>query len=88
MFTAASLHHRFWWLAASRDIWNGTGLQDPTGKAGSYLGQLLDTSFRWTLGPNAQIEAGWAYLVKGTYFQHLSEQGVPGTPNTVNSSYT
>jgi hypothetical protein len=83
-----SIRHRFWWLAASRDIWNGTGLQDPTGKAGSYLGQHLDSSLSWTLGPNVQIQAGWAYLVKGTYIQHLNEQGVPGTPNTVNSSYT
>ena len=49
----------------------GSGLQDPTGRAGNYLGSELDLRLAWTVGPNLLFEGGWVYLVKGSYYSNL-----------------
>jgi hypothetical protein len=80
--------HRIWWLAQSRDQWVGSGLQDPSGRAGNYLGYTLEPRIQWVLNPNVQIEAGWVYLIKGSYIERLRELGIAGVPNADNVSYT
>lgn len=80
--------HRVWWLAQSRDQWVGSGLQDPSGHAGNYLGQTLEPRLQWLLNPNVQIELGWVYLIKGSFIERLRNQGIAGVPNDQNVSYT
>jgi hypothetical protein len=80
--------HRIWWLAQSRDQWVGSGLQDPSGRAGNYLGHTIEPRLQWVFNPNVQIELGWVYLIKGSFIERLREQGVAGVPNDQNVSYT
>ena len=83
----AIFKQRFWWLAQSRDEFIGSGLQDTTGQAGKYVGSELDLRLAWTVGPNMVVEGGWLYLIKGSYFPNLLQQGVAGAPNYKNTDY-
>ena len=83
----ASFKHRFYWLAQSKDQFVGAGLQDQTGRAGNYLGSELDLRLSWTVSSNLLLEGGWVYLVKGTYYSNLVQQGVAGAPNDKNADY-
>ena len=83
----ASFKHRFYWLAQSKDQFEGAGLQDPTGQAGNYLGSELDVRLSWTVSPNLLLEGGWLYLIKGSYYSNLLNQGVAGAPNDKNTDY-
>lgn len=83
----ASFKHRLYWLAQSKDEFDGAGLQDSTGRAGNYLGSELDLRLAWTVSPNLLFEGGWVYLVKGSYYSNLLNQGVAGAPNDKNTDY-
>jgi hypothetical protein len=83
----ASFKHRFYWLAQSKDQFVGAGLQDPTGQAGNYLGSELDLRLSWAVSSNLLLEGGWVYLVKGSYYSNLLQQGVAGAPNDKNADY-
>jgi hypothetical protein len=78
---------RFWWLAQSKDIFDGANLQDSTGRAGNYVGSELDVRLEWTVSPNLRLEGGWLYLIKGSYYSNLLKEGVPGSPNDKNADY-
>lgn len=39
--------YRTFWLADGRGPFVGSGLQDPTGRAGTFLGNMLDSSITW-----------------------------------------
>lgn len=59
---------RAFWLAERRDAWVGSGLRDPTGRSGSYLGTQIEMRVRWDLFPgNLRLEAGWAHLFAGGF---------------------
>lgn len=63
------LWFRQWYLAQRRDAFVGSGLQDPTGGAGSNLGQTLDLRFWWNVGEsNYYVEAGYLHWFKGGFF--------------------
>ena len=83
----ASFKQRFYWLAQSKDEFDGAGLQDSTGRAGNYLGSELDLRLSWTVSSNLLLEGGWVYLVKGSYYSNLVNQGVAGAPNDKNTDY-
>ncbi len=75
--------YRAVWLAASRDQWTSAGLQDKTGKSGSFIGHQLDARLRAELVPgNLDVEIGGAYLIHGSY-QDL----VAGAPKDGNTTY-
>ncbi len=81
--------HRTFWLADGRGPFVGSGLQDPTGRAGTFLGNLFDTSVNWA--PQAGyfrhtvFEVGFARFFKGSYFDRVPQS--PGTAD-VNYVYT
>jgi hypothetical protein len=83
----AIFKQRFWWLAQSKDEFVGAGLQDPTGQAGKYVGSELDLRLAWTVSQNLLLEGGWLYLIKGSYYSNLLNQGVAGAPNDKNTDY-
>jgi len=63
--------HRLHWLAAAADSWNNSGLVDPTGAAGSYVGQQTEVRVRWDAIPkNLRIEAGAARLHAGRFIKN------------------
>jgi hypothetical protein len=62
------LDYRAVWLAQSRDEWGGTGVRDPTGDSGSFVGQQLEMRLRWRPLPgNVLVEAGYAHLFAGRF---------------------
>ncbi|TAJ25212.1 MAG: hypothetical protein EPO64_08500 [Nitrospirae bacterium] len=82
-----TFQHRVFWLAQSQDQWINTGLQDPTGRAGNFLGHFFEARGRWLLSSNFSLEPGWCYLAKGSFISNLLAAGAPGTPNDKNANY-
>jgi hypothetical protein len=78
----ASLSHRFFWLAQSKDAWTTANLQDKTGKSGDYLGQQLDLSARWDVNSSLNLETGWTHLFKGQF-----ARTAPNAPNAQDIDY-
>ncbi len=60
--------YRAIWLASSRDEWVGTGVQDPNGDSGSFVGQQVEMRVRWRPFPgNVLLESGYAHLFAGEF---------------------
>jgi hypothetical protein len=63
-----SLSHRFLWLAEARDAWTSAGVRDPSGAAGTELGQQLELRLRWDLLPGSlRLDTGYARLFGGSF---------------------
>ncbi|MGR9108196.1 MAG: alginate export family protein, partial [Gammaproteobacteria bacterium] len=74
--------YRSFWLAEKRDAWTGAGLQDPTGRSGSFIGQQIEASLRWNAIQNLlTLETGWAHLFKGRF-----AKDAPGAPRDTNDA--
>ena len=78
--------YRAWWLAQARDAWVGSGLQDPTGRSGNFLGQDLELRVKWTPSPNLSFRAGYDHFFKGSYIDNLAK--VPGNPPADDTGYS
>jgi hypothetical protein len=64
----ASAGWRLALLASATDAWVVTGLRDPTGAAGGFLGQQGDVRLRWHVFPrNLLVEVNGALLVPGPF---------------------
>jgi len=64
----AFIDYRAIWLASDRDEWVGTGVRDPTGASGSFVGQQVELRMRWMpLRGNLLLEAGYAHLFAGEF---------------------
>ena len=74
--------YRLVWLASSRDSWTTAKLTDPSGAAGSYLGEQIEARLRYALSGNVELEAGGAFLARGTF-----QRSVAGAPDSPNTSY-
>lgn len=62
-------------LASKRDAWTTSGLRDPSGNSGRFLGQQLEARVRWDVIPiNLRLESGVAHLFAGDF--------VTSAPNT------
>ena len=83
------LSHRTFWLADGRGPFVGSGLQDPTGRAGTFLGNLFDTSIHWATQAgvirHVSFEVGYSRFFKGSYFDRVPQS--PGSAD-VNYVYT
>jgi hypothetical protein len=65
------LKQRFWYLAQSKDSFGSSGLRDPTGGAGNYLGHDLEFRVQWTVSENLDFDVGYDHWFKGSYFDRL-----------------
>ncbi|MCP5245210.1 MAG: alginate export family protein [Burkholderiales bacterium] len=55
----AAMNYRALWLASDRDAWGITGVRDPSGQSGSFVGSQFDAQIQWHLLPgNLSVEAG------------------------------
>ncbi len=81
--------HRAFWLADKHGAFVGSGLQDPTGQAGSYLGNLFDINLQWnpkySYLKRMRFDIGYTHLFKGDYFSRVPDG--PGGKDT-NYGYT
>lgn len=60
--------HRFWYLAQGEDQFIGSGLQDATGRSGSYLGHDVELRAQWAVTQNLMFDVGYVHWFKGSYF--------------------
>jgi hypothetical protein len=74
--------HRAFWLARAKDVWVGSGLQDPTGESGKSLGHNFEVRIRWRPTGFLLVEGGYAHFFKGSFLDR-----VPGSPRTPDSNY-
>ncbi|SFK38592.1 Alginate export [Nitrosomonas aestuarii] len=78
----ASMDYRALWLASSRDAWGFTGVRDPDGRSGSFVGSQLDAQIQWQLLPgNIAIEAGYTHLFSGKFIHNAPNAGHRGDIN-------
>ena len=84
-FGKLMLKYRAWWLAQGRDAWVGSGLQDPTGQAGTFLGQDIELRATWNPSPFITLDAGYDHFFKGSYIETLAQ--VPGNPPADDSDF-
>jgi hypothetical protein len=77
------LQYRAWWLADDEGSWVNSGLQDPTGKSGNFIGQTIEFRGRWGLVENLFLQAGYVHFAFGPFPKH-----VPGGPTQDSSNYT
>jgi hypothetical protein len=76
------VQHRFAWLADPRGEWVTSGLQDPNGASGRYIGQIVEMRARWSLTDNVALQMGYAYFKLGGFATHA-----PGHTNTSDINY-
>jgi hypothetical protein len=63
--------YRPFWLASDTDAWTTSGLRDPTGNSGSFIGHQLEVRLRWDVLPgNTRFELGGAYLFAGEFIKN------------------
>lgn len=82
------LKYRAWYLAQAKDAWVGSGLQDPTGASGNFLGQdfELRVTWQWVTDPTLiELDLGFDYFFKGSYVQRQAE--IPGNPSARDGAY-
>jgi len=78
------IHYRAFWLASDTDVWAGnSGLQDPTGRSGSFLGQQWFVRTIWRALPNVQLEGGIAYRIDGDF-----QKTAPNSPREGDTLYS
>lgn len=80
-----TLKHRAWYLAQSKDEWTGSGLQDPSGGSGNFLGQDVEVRVQWKPSANLCFDMGYDHFFKGSYIDNLAE--VPGNPPDDDTDY-
>lgn len=76
------IQHRFAWLADARGEWVTSGLQDPTGASGSYIGQIVELRAHWSVTDNIALQTGYAYFKFGGFPTHA-----PGHTGASDSNY-
>ncbi|MBY0498342.1 MAG: alginate export family protein [Nitrosomonas sp.] len=83
------MSHRAYWLANKHGAYVGSGLQDPTGQAGTFLGNMLDISVgwapQWSYLKRISFDIGYSHIFKGDYFDKVPQS--PGIADT-NYGYT
>ena len=77
--------YRAWWLAQSRDVWVGSGLQDPTGGSGNFLGHDVELKVTYRPSRNLAFSAGYDHFFKGAFIER--QANIPGNPSSKDSDY-
>jgi hypothetical protein len=64
----AFIAYRAFWLAQKKAPWVTTGVWDPTGESGGFIGNQFEMRVRWNPLPgNLGLEAGYAHLSRGQF---------------------
>ncbi|GKS69369.1 alginate export [Nitrosomonas sp. PY1] len=79
-----TMSHRAYWLADKHGAYVGSGLQDTTGRAGTFLGNMLDVSVgwdpQWSYLKRVSFDVGYSHIFKGDYFDKVAQS--PGSADT------
>ena len=79
------LKYRAWWLAQAKDEWVSSGLQDPSGDSGKFLGQDIQVRIQWRPTLNTTFEAGYDHFFKGSYIKDQTD--IAGNPPSNDTNY-
>ena len=83
------LAYRAYWLASKKDAWTTTGVRDPTGKSGSFIGSQIELRVRFQPLPgNLMLEAGYAHLFAGVFIEKAPNATHRGDSNYVYTQAT
>ncbi len=74
--------YRAWWLANDTKPWVETGLHDPSGQSGNFLGHTVEVRARWGIVENFFLQGGYVHFSFGDY-----PRNVPGGPSGNHSDY-
>lgn len=77
--------YRAWWLAQAKDEWVGSGLQDPTGDSGKFLGQDIEVKLQWSPSRNFRVLGGYEHFFKGSYIKDQTD--IAGNPPSNDTNY-
>jgi len=78
----ASMNYRAYWLASKKDAWGVTGVRDPSGQSGRFIGSQFDAQAQWQVLPgNLMVEAGYARLISGEFIHNAPNAGHHGDTN-------
>jgi hypothetical protein len=66
-----------YWLASETDRWNTTGLRDPSGASGTYLGHEFDVRVRFPVGGHIAMNLGYAHFAPGGFTRATSGRSDP-----------
>ena len=69
-----ALTHRVVWLASARDALVSTGVRDPAGRSGAFVGQELDIRVRWALLPAAELDVQFGRLFAGGFLKRTGQR--------------
>ncbi|MFO7580802.1 alginate export family protein [Nitrosomonas halophila] len=73
--------HRANWLADPTAPWVGTGLRDPSGQSGSFLGHTLEIRTRLQVLDNLFLQAGYMHFAFGSFARNAPESPVDRNMN-------
>lgn len=74
--TYVFIQYRAWWLVDDSSAWAGTGLRDPTGRSGNFIGQTFEVRARWRLDDNLFLQAGYAHFAFGPFAERAPNSPV------------
>jgi len=80
-----NMKYRAWYLAQAKDVWIGSGLQDPTGQAGNVLGSDFEIQLEWFPTSFITFDMGYDHFFKGSYIDTLAQ--IPGNPPAEDTDY-
>lgn len=76
--------YRLFWLASAKDAWTTTGVSDPTGDSGRFLGQQIEFRIRADVLPgNLGLEVGYAHLFAGSFIDDAPNSNDQGDSDYV-----
>ena len=80
--TKVMLATRLHYLASDRDAWTTSGLVDPAGNSGRFIGQFAEVRVRHDIVPKSlQLEVGFARLFAGGFIDNAPNATTQGNTN-------
>jgi hypothetical protein len=73
-------YHHFWLASANDALYNAAGnavRRDPTGNAGTNVGDELDLVLNFHLGAHSDLAFGWSKLFPGPFIQNTGSGRPP-----------
>ncbi len=71
--------YRAYWLAADRDAWTTSQVQDPSGATDPFIAHQIEARLRWTIRPNNfRLESGLAHLFSGKFMNDAPNTNAQG----------
>ena len=79
MFDAFAAY-RAVWLAEAADAWTASGVRDPTGGSGDFVGHQIELVLRFRVPGNVAVDAGFAHLFRGAFATDAPNANPGGDP--------